>query len=259
MKDLFDDVAGRSRLDPQAASRQSPAIPKRTRFYKAVGVSESPGGFTVTLDGKPIRTPSQALVTVPVRTLADMIASEWDAQLTAIDPMTMPLTRLANSIVQGVTGREKAVADDIGNYFGSDLVFYRAEFPDDLIARQGQHWDPVLRWAADEIGAHFILAQGIMPVTQPQQAIDRARSRLPSDAWRIGALHIVTTLTGSALLALALHEGFRDAGEVWAAAHVDEDWNAARWGADEEVTARRAARRRDFDAAVTVVAALGRS
>lgn len=256
MKELFDEVAGQSRRDPLETARQASAPPKRKRFYKDVGVGSGEGGFTVTLDGKPIRTPSQTIVAVPARALAETIAAEWDAQQEFIDPMTMPLTRLANSIVQGVAGREQLVADDVAKYFGSDLLFYRAEFPDELIAKQGGQWDPVLRWAADDLGAHFILAQGIMPVQQPEQAIAHVRKRLPADAWRIGALHVVTTITGSALLALALHMSACDAEAVWAAAHVDEDWNAARWGADEEVAARRAARRRDFDAAVQVIEAL---
>ncbi len=256
MKELFDEVAGQSRLDPQESARQSSAPPKRKRFYKDVGVAEGDGGFTLTLDGKPIRTPSQTIVVVPARVLADAIAAEWNAQQEFIDPLSMPLTRLANSIVQGVAGREQVVGEDIAKYFGSDLLFYRAEFPDELIAKQGEHWDPVLRWAAEDLGAHFILAQGIMPVSQPEQALAHVRKQLPSDAWRIGALHVVTTVTGSALLALALHMAARDADAVWTAAHVDEDWNAARWGADDEVMARRAARRRDFDAAVKVIEAL---
>lgn len=256
MRELFDEVAGQSRRDPLETARQASAPPKRKRFYKDVGVAEGEGGFTVTLDGKPIRTPSQATVVVPARVLAEVIAAEWNAQQEFIDPLSMPLTRLANSIVQGVAGREQLVADDIAKYFGSDLLFYRAEFPDELITNQGKHWDPVLRWAADDLGAHFILAQGIMPVSQPEQALAHARARLPSDAWRVGALHVLTTVTGSALLALALHMSVRDADAVWAAAHVDEDWNAERWGSDEEVTARRAVRRRDFDAAVAVIDAL---
>ena len=258
MKELFDDVVGQSPLDPRESSRQSSAAPKRRRFYKDVGVAESEGGFTVTLDGKPIRTPSQVIVTIPVRDLAETIAAEWDAQQDIIDPLTMPLTRLANSIVQGVVGRADLVVDDIAKYFGSDLLFYHAEFPEALAAKQGEHWDPVLRWAADDLGAHFILAQGIMPVRQPEQAIANARARLPGDPWRIGALHVVTTITGSALLALALHEAACDADAVWAAAHVDEDWNASQWGIDEEVASRRAARRRDFDAAVKVVTTISK-
>jgi chaperone required for assembly of F1-ATPase len=170
--------------------------------------------------------------------------------------MTMPLTRLANSVVNGVVDQVDAVAEDIAKYFGSDLLFYRAGYPEALVAREAEHWDPVLFWAADALGAHFILAEGIVHVRQPDAAIAAARAALPKDAWSVAALHVVTTLTGSALLALALLRGRLDPDQVWKAAHVDEDWNSEKWGVDEEVAARRAARLVDFRAAAGVLKAL---
>ncbi len=255
MRELFDDVAGHSPLDPREASRRSSQTPLRKRFYATVGVNETPDGFAVTLDGKPIRTPGKNVLTAPVCALAEVMTAEWEAQKETIDPMSMPLTRLANSIIDGVSGNVQAVADDAAKYFETDLLLYRANFPEALIARQAEHWDPVLRWAADNLGAHFILAEGVMHVQQPQQAVTAVRARLPQDAWSVGAFHVVTTITGSALLALALKEGVLDKQQVWAAAHVDEDWNREQWGADEEVEARRAARLRDFEAAATVLRA----
>jgi chaperone required for assembly of F1-ATPase len=256
MRELFDDVAGKSQLDPREASRKSTRTPLRKRFYAATGVIEENDGFTVALDGKPVRTPAKRPLAAPVRALAEAMAAEWDAQRDEIDPMTMPLTRLAHSVIDGVADNAPAVADDIAKYFGSDLLFYRAGFPDGLVARQGEHWDPVLRWAADDHGAHFILTEGVMHVRQPDAAVAAMRALLPEDAWRLAALHVITTITGSALLAAALKEGARTPEQVWAAAHVDEDWNAEKWGADEEVVARRAVRLRDFEAAVQVLKAL---
>src|SRR6266478_3075966 len=221
MRDLFDEVAGQSPLDPQEAARRGTRTPQRKRFYARAGVIEAQGvrdgGFAVTLDGKPIRTPSGRTVTVPARDIADAIAAEWEAQRETIDPLTMPLTRFANSVVEAVVDRAE------------------------LVAREARHWDPVLFWAADALGAHFILAEGIMHVSQPDSAVQAARAALPSDPWSIAAIHVITTLTGSALLALALLNGMLDPDQVWAAAHVDEDWNAEQWGVDEEVATRRAA------------------
>jgi chaperone required for assembly of F1-ATPase len=256
MKELFDEVAGHSPLDPREASRKSSRTELRKRFYKDVAVSETPEGFAITLDGKPVRTPGKHLLAAPVRALADIMAAEWGAQKEGIDPMTMPMTRLANSTIDGVASKADAVPEDIAKYFGSDLLFYRASFPDELIARQAQHWDPVLRWAADDLGAPFILAEGIMHVAQPERAIESARAALPTDAWRLAALHVVTAVTGSALLALALAYHARDEAQIWAAAHVDEDWNSQQWGEDQEVAERRAARLRDFEAAAEVLKAL---
>jgi len=168
----------------------------------------------------------------------------------------MPLTRLANSVISAVVNRVEAVADDVAKYFESDLLCYRAAHPAALVAREAEHWDPVLFWAADTFGAHFILAEGIMHVRQPEQAVAAARTALPSDPWRVAALHVATSVTGSALLALALMQGARDVDQVWAAANVDNNWNAEQWGEDAEVTARLAARLQDLRAAAQVLAAL---
>lgn len=256
MRELFNEVAGQSPLDPQEAARRTVRAPQRKRFYATAGVAEIDSGFAVALDGKPIKTPSGRVVAVPSRAIAEAMVAEWEAQQEHIDPTTMPMTRFANSVVDAVIDRVTLVRDDIAKYLASDLLFYRAGHPERLVAREAQHWDPVVFWAADELGAHFILAEGIMHVRQPNAAVAAAREALPHDPWSVAALHVVTTLTGSALLALALHQGARDAEQVWAAAHVDEDFNAEQWGADEEVVIRNAARKRDFDAAVAILRAV---
>lgn len=256
MRELFEEAAGQPPPDPRESARASARTPLRKRFYKEAGVAEVEGGFAITLDGKPIRTPSGRPVVIPARALADAVAMEWDAQGEAINPVTMPLTRIANSVVEGVVDRVDLVTDDLAKYFETDLLFYRAGHPDGLVAREAAHWDPVLFWAAEALGAHFILSEGIMHVKQPEEALRAARAALPGDPWSVAALHMVTTLTGSALLALALAHGVRDAGQIWAAAHVDEDWNAEQWGVDDEAASRRAARVRDFEAAVAVLAAV---
>jgi chaperone required for assembly of F1-ATPase len=256
MRELFDEVAGHSPLDPEEAVRRTMRRPQRKRFYAQAGVAETPKGFGITLDGKPVRTPSRRLLVAPSREIAEAIAAEWDAQKEIIDPTTMPLTRLANSVIDAVANRIGAVANDIAKYFRSDMLFYRAGHPEALVALEAEHWDPVLFWAADTLGAHFILAEGIVHVRQPDQAVTAALAALPDDPWSIAALHVVTTITGSALLALALLRGALDEDQVWAAAHVDEDWNIAQWGVDEEVAARRLARLLDFRAAAAVLKAL---
>ena len=256
MRELFDEVSGKSPLDPEEAVRRTTRGPRRKRFYTNAGVVESHGGFAITLDDKPVRTPSGRALVAPTREIADAIVAEWDAQKEIIDPLTMPMTRLANSVVDAVVDRVEAVTEDVAKYLGSDLLFYRAGHPEALVAREAALWDPVLFWAANAFGAHFILAEGIVHVRQPDSAVAAVRAALPADPWSIAALHVVTTLTGSALLALALLQGVLDTDQVWAAAHVDEDWNMERWGVDEEVAARRAARSVDFRAAARVLTAL---
>jgi chaperone required for assembly of F1-ATPase len=257
MRELFDEIAGRSDANPMEAARRSARAVQRKRFYASAGVGEADGGYTVTLDGKPIKTPSGRMVVVPTKELAEMIAAEWNAQGEFIAPLTMPLTRFANSVVQGVTDNVSDVAEDVAKYFGSDLLFYRAGNPEGLVAREAAHWDPILVWAKNGLGAHFMLAEGVMHVGQPESAISAARGALPGDPWLIAALHVITSMTGSALLALALFNGVINPDQAWAAAHVDEDWNAEKWGVDEEVATRRAAKLVDFNAIAAALKALG--
>ena len=253
MRELFDEVTGKSPLDPEEAVRRTTRGPQRKRFYAQAGIAETPDGFAITLDGKTVRTPSGRPLVAPTRDIADGIAAEWNAQQDMINPLTMPLTRFANSVVEAVADRVDAVTEDVAKYFGSDLLFYRAGHPEALVAREAAQWDPVLFWAADTLGAHFILAEGIVHVRQPEAAVQAARAALPADPWSVTAVHVVTTLTGSALLALALHHGVLEPDQVWAAAHVDENWNIEQWGVDDEVAARRAARLVDFRTAASVL------
>jgi chaperone required for assembly of F1-ATPase len=256
MRELFEQASETSPLDPEEAVRRASRTPQRRRFYTNPAMAETAAGFVITLDDKPIRTPSARQVIVPAREIAEVVVAEWEAQKEFVDPLTMPMTRFANSVVEAVVDRIDAVREDIAKYFESDLLFYRAGHPEALVAREAAHWDPILFWAADALGAHFILAQGIVPIRQPESAIAAARAALPDDPWSIAALHVITTLTGSALLALALLRGVADADQVWAAAHVDEDWNCEKWGVDDEVAARRAARLVDFKAATRILKAL---
>jgi chaperone required for assembly of F1-ATPase len=256
MRELFEEVAGKSQLDPEEAVRRGTRTPRRKRFYAKAGAAEGKDGFAITLDDKPIRTPSGRQVVVPASEIADAIVAEWEAQQEFIEPLTMPVTRFANSVVDAVVDRVEAVTDDVAKYFESDLLFYRAGHPEALVAREASLWDPLVFWAADTLGAHFILAEGIVHVRQPESAIAAARAALPGDPWSIAAVHVITTLTGSALLALALLHGVVDPDQVWAAAHVDEDWNSEKWGVDDEVAARRAVRLVDFKAAVRILRAL---
>jgi chaperone required for assembly of F1-ATPase len=263
MRDIFEDIFENQPLDPMEAARRTTRPNLRARFYKeaSAGEREGDGGYAVLLDGRPVRSPARKPLNAPARELAQAIVAEWQAQDKVIDPAAMPLTRLANSIIDGVVAAPQPVADDIEKYLGTDMLFYRAADPEGLVALQRKHWDPVLDWARQAFDGRFVLAEGVMHVEQPQQSIANARTAIATSqdiagAWRLGALHVVTALTGSALLALALAAGNLSPDEAWTAAHVDEDWNMQFWGRDELALERRAYRRKEFDAAAAVLAAL---
>ena len=253
MRDIFEEIFAKDPLDAMEAARRSMRPALRRRFYDKAAVEGGPEAFAILLDGKPVRTPARRPLAAPSRALAEALAAEWNAQQEVVDPAAMPLTRLANSIIDGVAQMPLSVAEEITQYLGSDLLFYRAEGPRGLVERQTRQWDPVLAWARDVLGARFVLAAGVMFVEQPEDAVAAAKAAIPTDAWRLGAVSSITTLTGSALLALAMLRGRLSVEEAWAAAHVDEDWNMEFWGRDDRALERRGYRFAEMLAAAEVL------
>jgi len=219
------------------------ARPLSRRAYKSVTLARSApahGALRLLLDGKPVRTPAKAVLFLPTRALAEAVAAEWAAQGEHIDPGTMPLTRLVNSAIDGVGGRKVEVAGEIANYGASDLLCYRATGPAPLVRRQAQLWDPVLAWGREVLGIPLLIAAGVMPARQPEAARSAlARALADHDQFALAALHVMTTVMGSALLALAHARGRLGLEAAWAAAHVDEDWQISQWGEDPQALARR--------------------
>ncbi len=250
MRDFFEKAAPEN---PMESARRGARPILRKRFYEHASTAPEGPLYAVRLDDKPVRTPAGRLLAAPTLALAEALAAEWEAQRDVIDPAKMPLTRLANSIIDGVSERSAPVAEEVARYLASDLICYRAGSPRGLVERQTREWDPIVEWARDVLGARLLLAEGVVHVTQPEAALAAAGAAIPGDPWRLGALHSVTTLTGSALLALALAQGRITADEAWAAAHVDEDWNMEQWGRDELALERRAYRYAELQAAATVL------
>ena len=244
-----DEDAARS----AAAARTGANAEMPKRFYAAASVGETAGGFAMLLDGKTVRTPGKKPLAVPRRTVAEALAAEWDAQVKIINPATMPLTRLVNSAIDGVVGQERAVAADVAKFAGSDLLCYRADLPEGLVALQQQHWDPVLAWAERDLGCRFNVTVGVGHVAQPPESLARIEALAAGyDAFALSGLHSMTTLMGSVLLALAAARGHLTGEAAWTAAHVDEDWQISLWGTDDEAVARRQSRWRDMQAAMVL-------
>lgn len=257
MRDILSDLSdAMSDPDPVRRAQIQMKRPLPKRFYKDVSIDRTEDGFRILLDGRPVRTPGKKLLAVPVQPIADRLKAEWDGQSEEIDPARMPVTRLVNTAIDGVTDNLDAVFDEIVRFSGTDMLCYRADSPEGLVARQRDGWDPVIRWAADAKGARFILVEGVMHQEQPALAIEAFSAALSAyrDPIVLTCLHTVTTLTGSALLGLALAEGVIDADKAWSLAHVDEDWQIEHWGTDEEAFHRRELRRAELDVASTVLA-----
>jgi len=244
--------------EPVKAARD-PARPLPKRFYERATVGAAADGFEVLLDGRPVNTPARRRLKVPSRALAEALAAEWAAQGETIDPSTMPLTRLANTALDGVADQMSAVEAELVKYAASDLICYRAGEPEGLVAAQANAWDPVVAFVRDRLGGRLALAEGVMFVAQSEATLAALTAAVrhwmgqgPAAAFRLAALYEMTTLTGSLALALALAHGAMPLDTVWAAAHVDEDFQMRTWGADAEAQARRARRFVDMRAAASM-------
>jgi chaperone required for assembly of F1-ATPase len=240
--------------DPIRTSQRlsRPELPKR--FYQTASAGPHEGGFALLLDGRVVKTPARRAVVVANAGVAAALAAEWDSQGERIDPSTMPLTRIVNVAIDRVSEAAAEVRGEIVRYAGSDLLFYRAESPDALAAMQAQKWDPLIQWARDVLGARFNLAAGVVHVAQPVEALEAVdRAVAAFDPLVLAAVATVTTLTGSAILALALAHGRISVEDAWEAALIDEEWQMRQWGRDEAAMAARAFRWREVQAAALIL------
>lgn len=245
----------RSSTEPSAGAGnddRTARLPRR--FYETVSIEASEGGWRVLLDGREVRTPGRRVLHLPTHAAGEAVAEEWQAQGERIDPETMEMTKLANTALDRVAGREPQIVEDIVAFAGTDLLCYSAENPESLVAAQAARWDPVLAWAGQALGVELSVGAGVMYFAQPEPAISRLRARLAAEsAWVLTGVHNMTTLTGSAMLAMARRCGQLCDSATWQAAHVDEDWQIARWGEDHAASLRRSRRLAEFEASARFI------
>lgn len=252
---LADLAPSPQERDPMRDARKdAPQPPKR--FYKSATTGAVSGGFAVLLDGRTVRTPARATLLAPSEALAEAIAAEWANQGERIEPATMPLTRLANSAIDGVAARMSEVEADALKFATADLICYRAGEPSALVSAQSAAWNPYVTLAREAFGARLILAEGVMFVEQPPSALAALQEAVrgivgtgQAAPFRLTALHSMTTLTGSFVVALAVVAGLVEMEAAWSAVHVDEDFEMSQWGEDADAMRRRELRRKEMAAA----------
>lgn len=221
------------------------------RFWKTVAVVAADTGWTIRLDGRPVRTPARAPLILPTPALADAVAAEWAAQGADIDPASIPMTDLANVVIDHVAPGPARFAAPLAAYGANDLFCYRDDRDPALQAEQVRLWNPLLAWAEARYGVEFTLTQGVLPIDQPAATVVTLASAVDAlDVHRLAALAPLTTLSGSLVAALAVIEGAFDPADLWDRVSLDELYQERRWGADAAAQVTRAAHKRDWDNAV---------
>ncbi|HEX7782349.1 MAG TPA: ATP12 family protein [Sphingobium sp.] len=220
------------------------------RFYKDAVTVPVDGGFAVHLDGRPVRTPARALLTLPTAAMGDAVASEWAAQGEEIDPRAMTATGFANAAIDQIAPNHATFAAGVARYGESDLLCYRADNPAPLVARQTAEWDPLLDWARDRYDIAFRVTTGILPVAQPEETLTRLSAVVAAfDSFMLAGLSTVVSIGGSLVCGLALVEGGYDTDSIWDATELDELWQAEQWGEDADAVQHRERRQAEFNAA----------
>ena len=225
------------------------------RFYKDVSVAHGVNGFAVLLDGKPVKTPGRRALALPTEKLADAIAVERQSQGGEIIATTMPLLRLANTVIDGVALNARDVVTAILRFGENDLLCYRAHQPPELVKRQAEGWDLLLDWVRQRHGAVMKVAEGFSHVDQSLDALGALRQALEEfDPFTLAALHVIASITGSTVLALAVAEGFIPGAYAFQLSRIDETYQAEKWGEDAEAFKRAAALAHELDKAVELIA-----
>ena len=226
------------------------------RFYKQVSVGEGEDGFRVLLDGRPVKTPAKQFLALPTRALAEAIAAEWAGQGEEVAPLSMPFLRLADTVIDGVAANRAAVVEAILRFGENDLLCYRAHQPPDLVQRQRDGWDPILDWARRRYGVEFVVLEGFGHQDQPEQTLSAFRAALErQDSFSLAALHVVASIAGSVVLALALAEGELAPAQLFALSRIDEEYQAGKWGRDHEAEVRATNLARELDKAAEFLTA----
>ncbi len=203
-------------------------------------------GFTVTLDGRGLRSPKGASVLLPTQALAEHVAEEWAAQGEVLQLADMPVTRLANTALESIPGAREATAQSVADYAGADLLCYYAEAPEGLVERQKASWGPVLARAEAELSLTFVPAEGVIHQAQPPHTLERVRALAADlDDFALAGLAFATPLFGSAVLALAVQRGWLEGEAAFDLSRLDEVWQEEQWGVDAEAAERTNRIRRD--------------
>lgn len=228
------------------------------RFYNDVEVNEEAGNYIIRLDGKQVKTPAGYDLALPSAAAAGLVEREFSAQKQDINPMTMPITRIVNTVIDGIKADPQPILEDILRMLSHDALFYRACAPVALALKQAQCWDSLLDEIAQLTGAEFETTVELSYVAQPAVSIKLISGFLRqfTSPFAIGSLHVMASLLSSVLLALLLATKKITLLQAWQAANIEENWTNEKWGSDELASQARDENYKQLEASYALLQAL---
>jgi chaperone required for assembly of F1-ATPase len=224
------------------------------KFYKQALAEETDNGFAVLLDGRPLKSPAGSPLCVSSAGLAQQIAEEWSAQEDTINPSIMPMTSMCCTMLDRIVPRKLEITKQLLRYVETDLLCYRAQEPADLTRRQHEEWQPLIDWVAESYGARLVVTEGILPVRQPQAALESLSTVIDElNDSELTALSCVAPIAGSIVVGLALVSGRIKATEAISIVQLDEEYQNEMWGTVEEAQLQQKGIQKEIESAATFV------
>jgi chaperone required for assembly of F1-ATPase len=217
------------------------------RFWKEVSVEQAEDGWRIALDGRPLRTQGGAPQITPTRALAELLAAEWSAQGEEVDPAGFPARDMADYAIDMIAPDPAAAVAKILRYAETDTLCYRADPDEPLHKRQWEVWEPIVTAFEAREGVRVERISGIVHKPQPPETLCKLETRLAVlDPFTLAALEVATSLSASLCVGLSAIDPQADPDALWAAAELEETWQAELWGSDWEAEERRKRRKADF-------------
>ena len=225
------------------------------RFYKLVSTEKVSGGFHILLDGKPVKTKSGAHLLASNEAIANRLMQEWAAQEEHILPNTMPFTQIINTIIDRVSVERDVMSAAVLKYLDTDLICYFADEPEALVKLQKDKWQPWLDWFEGKFESKLKTTTDLAALTQEKSAHDAVAKYVDGlDDEHFTILQIVTSVSGSVILGLALTCGDASADQLFDACYIEESfkdalYDAEKYGEDPILAKAQKAAMQDFTAA----------
>ncbi|TCD65620.1 ATP synthase complex assembly protein atp12 [Steccherinum ochraceum] len=225
--------------DAPAVTATNRAEATLKRFWKTVSIEPRDEALAVTLDKRPLKTPSGNQLVFPKSRVvaATLVASEWENQETLLKQHSLPLTSLASRAIDsfGDETTRAEVRAQLLKYLETDTVCFHSDDPPGVVKLQQEHWDPILKWARETFEVEINTTDALFLVPHSPATIRKFDEVLATfDPWQMAAMERAVYASKSFLIGLALVMRHITVEQASQAAHVEVNSQIERWGEVED-------------------------